>query len=222
MISVEEWEAIRQAYFVENKKIRAISRKLGLSRHSIRQAITSSEPKRYTLRTPRSSPVMGPYKARIKELLAESKQLPRKQRHTGRRIFRIIQKEGYAGSESSVRSFISQVRSEKRKRPVYIPLEFDAGSDAQVDWGEAQAIMASEQVTVQLLVMRLCYSRRLFVMAFPCQKQETFLAGHVHAFRHFRGVPRQVSYNNLKPAVKQMLQGKRREEQETFIRFRGH
>ncbi len=202
MISVEKWEAIRQAYFVENKKIREISRESGLSRQFIRQAITSSEPKRYTLKTPRSSPVLGPYKARIMELLTENKQLPRKQRYTGRRIFQIIQKEGYAGSESSVRGFIGQLRTEKRKRPVYIPLEFDPGSDAQVDWGEAQAIIADEQVTVQFFVMRLCFSRRLFMMAFPCQKQEAFLAGHVHAFRHFHGVPRRISYDNLKIAVK--------------------
>lgn len=222
MISVEMWEAIRRAYFVENKKIREISRELGLSRQSIRQAITSSEPKQYTLKTPRSAPVLGPFKARIGELLAENEHLPRKQRYTGRRIFQIIQKEGYAGSESSVRGFIAQQRREKRKRQVYIPLEFDPGSDAQVDWGEAQAIIAGEQVTVQFFVMRLCYSRRLFVMAFPCQKQEAFLAGHVHAFRHFQGVPRRISYDNLKTAVKQVLQGKKREEQETFIRFRGH
>ena len=80
MISVEMWEAIRRAYFVENKKIREISRELGLSRQSIRQAVTSSEPKQYTLKTPRSAPVLGPLKARIGELLAENEHLPRKLR----------------------------------------------------------------------------------------------------------------------------------------------
>jgi hypothetical protein len=80
MISVEMWEAIRRAYFVENKKIREISWWLGLSRQSIRQAITSSEPKQQTLKTPRSAPVLGPLKARIGELLAENEHLPRKLR----------------------------------------------------------------------------------------------------------------------------------------------
>jgi transposase len=40
--------------------------------------------------------------------------------------------------------------------------------------------------------MRLCYSRRLFVMAFPTQKQEAFFEGHVQAFHHFQGVPRRI------------------------------
>lgn len=53
-----------------------------------------------------------------------------------------------------------------------------------MDWGEAEVTLrvAGQQVTVQLFVLRLCYSRKIFVMAFPSQKQECFLAGHVAAF----------------------------------------
>ena len=61
--------------------------------------------------------------------------------------------------------------------------------------------MAGERITVQLFVMRLCYSRRLFVMAFPSQKQESFFAGHVHAFHFFGGVPHTLTYDNLGSAV---------------------
>jgi transposase len=38
--------------------------------------------------------------------------------------------------------------------------------------------------------MRLCYSRRLFVRAFPTQKQEAFFEGHVQAFHFFGGYMR--------------------------------
>lgn len=38
--------------------------------------------------------------------------------------------------------------------------------------------LSGEQVKVQMFLMRLCYSRRQFVMAFPNQKQEAFLEGH--------------------------------------------
>ena len=82
--------------------------------------------------------------------------------------------------------------------------------------------MNGEPVVVQLFVMRLCYSRKLFVMAFPTQRQEAFLLGHVQAFRHFGGIPRRISYDNLKTAVQQILQGRKREEQTTFTRFRSH
>jgi len=71
-------------------------------------------------------------------------------------------------------------------------------------------------------MMRLCYSRRLFVMAFPFQKQEAFLEGHVHAFHHFDGVPRRLTYDNLTTALLRTLKGQSRKEQETFIAFRSH
>jgi len=222
MISVEDRERIRRAYFIEDKSIRQIARELRHSRKTVRKAIESAEPATYTLRSPRQAPVLGPYKARIDELLEENERLPRKQRYTGHKIYKDIEAQGYTGSESTVRGYIAKRRKEKRRPKLYIPLEFDPGTDAQVDWGEGIAIIAGERVTVQLFFMRLCYSRRLFVMAFPAQKQEAFFEGHVRAFRHFQGVPLRISYDNLKAAVQRVLQGRNRKEQEAFIVFRSH
>jgi transposase len=222
MISVEQRERIRRAYFVEEKSIRQIARELKCSRRSVRQAIASAEPGAYTLRSPRRAPVLGPYKERIRELLAENDRLPRKQRYTGHKICEQIQKAGYAGSESNVRHYLAQLRQEKKRRLVFIPLEFDPGGDAQVDWGEAIAIIAGERIKVQLFYMRLSYSRRLFMMAFPTQRQESFFEGHVHAFHHFQGVPRRISYDNLKVAVLRILEGRNRREQQAFVIFRSH
>jgi hypothetical protein len=101
-------------------------------------------------------------------------------------------------------------------------LEFDPGADAQVDWGEGIAIIAGKQVKVQLFFMRLCYSRKLFMVAFPNQKQEAFFEGHVRAFHHFQGIPHRISYDNLKVAVYRVLEGRNREEQKSFIVFRSH
>jgi len=222
MISVEQREKIRRAYFVEEKSIRQIARELKCSRPTVQKAITSLEPAAYTLSAPRPAPVLGSYKERIKELLAENGRLPRKQRYTGRKIYQTIQKEGYAGSESTVRSYITQLRQTQKRRKVYLPLEFDPGADAQVDWGEGVAIIAGERVKVQLFYMRLCYSRKLFMTAFPNQKQEAFFEGHVRAFHHFGGIPHRISYDNLKVAVQRILEGRNRQEQGAFIVFRSH
>ena len=75
---------------------------------------------------------------------------------------------------------------------------------------------------MQLFVLRLCYSRKIFVMAFPSQKQECFYAGHVAAFDYLSGIPRRLSYDNLKTAVKRVLQDRQRQLQERFILFRSH
>jgi transposase len=222
MINVEKREKIRRAYFLEHKSQREIAKELGCSRKTVRKAIESAEPEAYTLRQPRPAPVLGPYKARIDELLAENEQLPRKQRYIGHLIYKDIKAQGYAGAESTVRGYIAQRRGEKKRPQVYIPLEFDPGTDGQADWGEAIAFIAGKRVTVQLFLMRLCYSRKLFVRAFPTQKQEAFFEGHVMAFHHFQGIPHCISYDNLKAAVQRILEGRNRQEQRKFIVFRSH
>lgn len=222
MISVGDREQIRRAYFVEHKSIRRIAAELGHSRDTVNKALRSAEGATYRLREPRTAPVLGAYKARIDTLLAEEAQMPAKQRFTSHKIYELIEKEGYGGAESSVRADVGRQRQAKRRPAVFLPLEFDPGTDAQVDWGEAMAIIGGEEVTVQLFFMRLCYSRRLFVRAYPSQKQESFLDGHVHAFHFFQGVPHRIAYDNLKAAVKRILEGRNRQEQETFIVFRSH
>jgi transposase len=186
------------------------------------RAVASAEAEPYHLQQPRAAPVLGPFKARIDELLQENERLPRKQRYTGHKIFQCLQAQGYGGSEASVRAYIGQRRSVLRRPEVYLPLEFEPGVDAQVDWGEALAEIGGEQVTVQLFVLRLCYSRRLFVMAFPSQKQEAFFEGHVQAFDYLGAVPQRLTYDNLSAAVKRVLEGRTRQEQEAFIVFRSH
>jgi transposase len=222
MIKVDRREKIRRAYFHEHKSIRQIAREMKHSRTTVREAIESAEEKIYTLQEPREAPVLGPYKARIDELLGENERLPRKQRYTGYKIYEDIYERGYRGSESGVRRYIGLKRRETKKRKVYMPLEFDKGTDGQVDWGEAQAIIAGERVTVQLFLMRLCYSRKLFTRAYPTQRQEAFFEGHIHAFHHFQGIPFRLSYDNLKVAVQHILEGGRRQEQKAFVAFRSH
>lgn len=222
MIKVEDQEKIRRAYYIEGKSQRQIARELQHSRHTIKKALQGAMLAKYRLKEPRSAPVLGLYKARLKELLEESDRLPRKQRYTGHRIFELLWGEGYRGSEASVLGYVSRQRQAKRKRAVFLPLEFEPGEDGQVDWGEAVVILAGVQMTVPVFVMRLCYSRRIFVMVFANQQQTAFWAGHVAAFDHFGGVPHRLSYDNLKTAVQQVLSGPNRQEQEQFIVFRSH
>jgi transposase len=194
MIKVSKIEQIRRAYYLEGKSMRQIEREYHHAYKTIKKALGSAEAGSTTLKEPRDAPVLGPYKARIEELLAENKTLPRKQRRTGHQIFLVIRDEDYQGSESGVLHYLWELRKAKRQAKVYLPLEFEPGQDGQGDWGEAEVVLAGELVTVQLFLMRLSYSRKLFVMAFPSQKQECFLAGHVAAFHYFGGVPRRISY----------------------------
>jgi transposase len=222
MLTVKQWEEIRRAYHVEGQSIRAIARNTGLARRTVAKMVVAEEPPHYRRPEKREAHKLGAYKEQIQELLAQNKKLPRKQRWTAPTIFREIVKAGYSGAESTVRHYVGQARKLQQQPPVFLPLAFDPGSDAQMDWGEGNVILGGEQVTVQLFLMKLSYSRRTFMMAFPSQKQEALFAGHVAAFDFFGGVPHRISYDNLKTAVKEVLQGRHRVEQEAFFHFRGY
>jgi transposase len=222
MLTVHDYERIRRAYYIDKKSIRQIGRELRHSYWTIRKALDTSAPEPYQLSKAKLAPVLGPYKGQIEQLLADNAQLPRKQRYTSKKIYQAIRGQGYPGAESTVRYYVAQQRKAMSRPTIYLPLAFDPGMDAQADWGEGYVLMAGEMVSAQLFVMRLCYSRKLFVMAFPTQRQEAFLWGHVQAFAHFGGVPRRISYDNLKTAVRRILEGRNREEQTTFTRFRSH
>ena len=222
MVTVDEREIIRRAYYLEHKTIRQIARELKRSRTTVEKAIDEAKPTGYKLTEPRPAPVLGAYKAMIDELLEGNKKLPRKQRYTAHKMFEAVQAKGYSGAESTVRGYIGAWRNEHKRPATFLPLEFDAGRDAQVDWGEADVMMNGEQITVQVFTMRVNYSRRTFVRAYPRQNQESFLEAHVQAFHFFGGVPQRLSYDNLKTAVLRILQGHKREEQRAFTVFRSH
>jgi transposase len=222
MKTVEDFEEIRRAYFVEGLSIRAIHRRLKVDRRTIRKAIVEPTPKPYQLNQPRPAPVLGPYQERIKELLDESERLPRKQRYTAQKIFQLIRAEGYRGCAGSVHNYVCGERKQRKRKEAFLPLEFDAGQDAQVDWGEVTVRMAGQEIKVQFFSMRLNYSKARFVMAFPFQKQEAFFEGHIQAFHFFGGVPRRITYDNLKTAVYRILKGKNRQEQQAYKEFRSY
>ncbi len=72
---------------------------------------SSSEIPKYNLSKAKSRPVMNPYKDIIREWLKLDKTQPKKQRHAARRIFnRLCDEDGFTGSESSVRSYVSSKR----------------------------------------------------------------------------------------------------------------
>ncbi len=222
MKTVDDYESIRKAYYVEGLSIRQIGKRLHHGRKLVRKAIDHAQPEGYRLKQGRPARVLAAYQARIDVLILESEQLPRKQRYTGHKIYQLLQAEGYSGSESNLQRYVGQQREVRKHPQAYVPLQFDAGRDAQVDWGEAVADIGDQRQKVQIFVLRLNHSKVRFVMAFPFQKQEAFLEGHIQAFHFLGGIPRRITYDNLKTAVFRVLDGHNRQEQNAFTAFRSY
>lgn len=221
MLKVNQREQIRRAYFIEGKSIRGIAREGHHDRRTVRKAIHNAGPPCYTLCHARTRPVLGPFTTTIDRWLSEDEAQPRKQRHTARRIYhRLVAEHGFSGGESTVREYVLKQRP--KERPLFIPLAYEPGQDAQFDFGEAVVIMRGNLLKIQVLVGRLCSSKLPFLMAFPNQQQEALFEGHQEAFSFFGGVPHAIWYDRLSQAVKRGFPGSKPQEQEAFIAFRSH
>ncbi len=214
-------EFIRKKHLVDGWSIRRISRQLGLARQTARKAVASAEPPRYHLSKPRPCPIMGPYGEIIRTWLAQDAQAPPKQRHTGKRIYdRLVAEYGFTGAESSVRRVVAHLRPKQPE--AFIPLTAAFGQQAQVDWGQAQVVIAGKPVVAHLFCLRLRASGVPFAWAAPTEKLEAFLEGHRRAFEWLGGVPAECVYDNLKTAVLRILAGPEREEHTAFASLRAH
>jgi transposase len=213
-------EAVRKACLRDGKSQRAVSRELGMARNTVSKLLKESEPPRYRLSKEKARPVLDTYMSIIRAWLEADESAPKKQRHTAKRIYdRLVEEYGYRGCESTIRKYVAELRVKVKEG--FLPLQFQPGEMAQVDWIEAvTVILAGKPCKVYILGLVLNYSGAFYFEAFDCMKQEAFFQGHTNAFVFFGGVPWTLTYDNLKVAVTQVLQGKNRLENERFVAFR--
>ncbi len=131
MITVQEREAIRRAYYLDRKSKRQIAREQGHSRKTIDKAVTNKPPQPYQLTKSKPAPVFGPFRARADELLAENAHLPAKQQYSAHKIYEL----GYEGSESRVRFHVTQWNKQQKAPALFLPLEVEPGQDAEAGLG---------------------------------------------------------------------------------------
>jgi len=173
----------------------------------------------------RPAPRLGPYRELIDSWLLADRDAPRKQRHTAHRVWRrLVDEHEVEVAERTVREHVHRRRRELGEPPaeVFVPMAHEPGVEAEVDWGEAEVVIAGQRRRVYLFLMRACFSGAAFVSAFGRESQQAFLEAHVEAFEFFGGVFAQVRYDNLRSAVKQVLRGRRRSETDRFVALRSH
>jgi transposase len=221
---MELFEQIRRDRDREGLSIRALAERHGVHRRAVRQALGSPLPPARKPPRSRPAPVMGAYRALIDSWLEADLGAPRKQRHTAHRVWeRLVEEHGAQVAERTIRKYVAQRRRVMGGvSEAFVPQHHAPGVEAEVDWGEATALVAGRRARVHLFHLRLSHSGAAFAAVFARETQQAFLEAHVDAFAFLGGVPALVRYDNLGSAVKQILKGRRRVETDRFVALRSH
>src|SRR5919201_1485409 len=173
--NMEDWSEIRRRVLVEGVSRRQILRETGMHWLTLKKILEHSEPPGYRQQQPRPRKKLGPYLGRIEQILKEDQAMPRKQRHTAKRLWERLRADGFTGGYTVVKEVVRELT--QRNQEVFVPLVHPHG-EAQVDFGHALAKINGQLSRVAFFVMALPYSDAPFVMAFERECTETFWEGH--------------------------------------------
>lgn len=203
---------------MEGVSQREILRETGMHWKTLKKILEHSEPPGYRQQRPRKRKKLGTFLERIQQILKDDRAMPRKQRHTAKRIWERLREEGFTGGYTVVKDAVRELT--QKTQEVFVPLLHQPG-EAQVDFGHALAKVNGQLRKVAFFVMALPYSDAVYVQAFERECTETFWEGHVRAFEFFGGVPKRITYDNTTVAVSKIL-GKERRLTQGFLQLKSH
>ncbi len=225
MYGVELYCAVRLAIVDEGLSHREAARRFGIDRRTVKKMLSYSAPPGYRRSQPVRRPKLDGFTEIIDAILATGKDVPREQRHTAQRIFeRLRDEHGFAGGYGIVKAYVREQRLSTRE--AFVPLHHPPGH-AQVDFGEAVAVVNGERCKVHLFCMILPHSDAWFVKAYPRETTEAFLDGHVNAFAFFGGrplsiLPAKPSRDNTTLAVARIMGDGERRRTQAFSHLQSH
>src|SRR5580658_4036744 len=220
MKRVELYAQVRRAVYVEGMSQREAARRFGIDPRTVAKMLAFSVPPGYRRSQPPARPKLDPFVGMIDRILEEDKGQPAKQQHTAKRIFeRLRDEHGYDGGITIVRGYVHEHR--QRLREMFVPLSHEPGH-AQVDFGEALAVIAGQECKIHFFAMDLPHSDACLVQAYPAETSEAFCEGHNIGFEFFGGVPRSILYDNTKLAVARILGDGTRQRTRIFSELQSH
>ena len=187
MIDVEDWAEIRRLHRAEQMSIKAIARRLGVARNTVRTALRSTAPPAYERQ--RTASIVDAVEPAIRELLVDVPTMP---------ATVIAERIGWERSIRVLRDRVAELRPlfvppDPCQRTTYFPGEFAQFDlwqpDVPIPIGHGQA----EKLWV--LVGVAGFSRLIGAWMIPSRQAHDVLGGHLEVLRQFGAVPRKAVWD---------------------------
>jgi len=201
-------------HHVDGVPRKEIARRLGLDVKTVRRALGRD-------RAPleRDSPARGKRLDRWREKIEELLRL--EPRISAKRIARILEPKAGPLCERTVRKYVAELRGRLFAKEAFVHRTPILGDAMEVDFGESWAEIGGRRQKVKYIVATLPASNSYFAKAYPVERLECLLDGIAEAFAWFGGVPRRAVLDNTSLAVRKVLKGTERIENQRFQAFRG-
>jgi transposase len=178
---------------VEGQSIRAISRRLGLARKTVRKLL-GQRPPPPPVAPPRRGSVVDLYDAEIRRMLADTPDLK------ATTVLERLRARGYSSGITILRERVRALRP-RPAREAFLTLDFAPGAAFQIDWADFGFALPGCPRRVSAFVMVACYSRHLYLEFTVSQAMGTFLRCLERALAFFGGVAHADIFDNLKTVV---------------------
>ena len=175
---------------------RQIATRLGISRNTVAKYVNQTD---FSPAPPTRQPasLVDAYANIVEGWLIDDLRQPRKQRHTGRRVFdRLVAEYDFSGSYATVQRWVKRWRQSRAEAGEgFIELDWEPGT-AQADFGEADAIIQGKRVTTHMLVVTWPYSNTRYAVVLPGETAECVCQGLRTIFELVGRVPVRMVFDN--------------------------
>jgi transposase len=198
-LNVEDWAEIRRLHRAEQVPIKAIARKLGISKNTVRRAVRSPEPPRY-VRQPSGS-IVDAVEGQIRLLLKETPEMP---------VPVIAERIGWSRGLTVLKDRVRELRPQYRPVDPVSRTSYRPGELAQCDlwFPPADVPLGADRVARPPVLVMVCgYSRWLTARMIPSRQAHDLIAGHWALLSRLGAVPRALVWDN-ESAVGQWKAGK--------------
>ncbi len=185
---MEKWAEVRVLFHREGLSQRAIARRLGISRDTVRNALEAREPSKYE--RPPVATSFDPFRARVRALLVDYPGMPASV---------LSQRVGWPGGESTLRRHVAGLREQLAPVDPADRLEYVAGDQCQCDlWFPPVKIPLGNGLlgTPPVLVMVPSFSRFITAWMIPSRTTSDLLAGSWKLINDLGGVPHRLIWDN--------------------------